>query len=63
MTTYTVSLQPPAAFCFDRPDEWTKWKQRLKQYRLAPRLSKQSEERQTSTLLHMLGEDAADVLL
>ena len=62
MTTYTVSLQPPAAFRFDRPDEWTKWKQRFEQYRLASGLSEQSEERQTSTLLYTLGEDAADVL-
>ena len=60
--TYTVSLQPPAAFRFDRPDEWTKWKQRFEQYRLASGLSEQSEERQTSTLLYTLGEDAADVL-
>ena len=28
MTTYTVSLQPPTAFCFNRPDEWAKWKLR-----------------------------------
>ena len=63
MTTYSVSLQPPAAFRFDRPDEWTKWKQHFEQYRLASGLSEQSEERQASALLYTLGEDAADVLL
>ena len=46
MVTYTVSLHPPAAFCFDRPDEWAKWKQRFEQFRQASRLSAQSEERQ-----------------
>ena len=62
MTTYTVSLQPPAAFRFDRPDEWAKWKQCFEQFRQPSGLSVQSEARQVSTLLYTLGEDSEDVL-
>ena len=51
MTTYTVSLQPPTAFCFDCPDEWAKWKQRFEQFRQAIELLVQPEERQISTSL------------
>ena len=62
MATYTVSLQPSAAFHFDCPDEWAKWKQRFEQFRQASRLSAQPKERQISTLLYTLGEDSEDVL-
>ena len=62
MTTYTVSLQPPAAFRFNLSDEWAKWKQRFEQFRQASGLSAQSEARQVSTLLYTLGEDSEDVL-
>ena len=62
MTTYSVPLQPPSAFRFDRPDEWGKWKRRFEQFCLASGLSAESEERQVSTLLYTLGEDAEDVL-
>ena len=34
MTTYSVPLQPPSAFRFDRPDEWGKWKRCFEQFRL-----------------------------
>ena len=62
MTTYTVTLQPPAAFRFDRPDKWAKWKQCFEQFRQPSGLSVQSEARQVSTLLYTLGEDSEDVL-
>jgi len=62
MAKYNVPLQPPSAFRFDHPDEWAKWKQCFEQFRLASRLSAESEERQISTLLYTLGEDAEDVL-
>ena len=58
MTTYTVSLQPPAAFRFvptNGPSDF-------EQFRQASGLSAQSEARQVSTLLYMLGEDLEDVL-
>ena len=57
-----MSLHPLAAFHFDHPNEWAKWKQRFKQFRQASKLSARSEERQVSTLLYTLGEDSEDVL-
>ena len=62
MANYNVPLQPPGAFRFDCPDEWAKWKRRFEQFRLASGLSAESKERQVSTLLYTLGEDAVDVL-
>ena len=51
------------SFCFAKPDEWPKWKQRFEQFRVASGLSDKSDERQASTLLYCLGADAEDVLL
>ena len=56
------SFATPSAFCFDRPNEWGKWKGHFKQFHLASALSTESEEKQVSTLLYTLGEDAEDVL-
>ena len=44
------------------PTNRGKWKRRFEQFRLASGLSAESEERQVSTLLYTLGEDAEDVL-
>ena len=62
MASYNASLSPPAAFPFDTPDVWPKWRRRFEQYRVASGLSKESEERQVSTLLYCLGEEAEDIL-
>ena len=61
-TMAAMTLTPPATFCFKKTEEWPKWKRRFEQYRLASGLSVTSEERQVSTLLYCLGEDAEDVL-
>ena len=63
MASYNASLSPPAAFLFDTPDLWPKWKRRFEQYRVASGLSKEAEERQVSTLLYCLGEEAEDILV
>ena len=55
-------LQTPAPFPFNSPDEWPKWKRRFEQYRIASGLAKEDDERQVSTLLYCLGEEADDVL-
>ena len=60
--TATVNLQPPAPFCFQKIDEWPKLKRCFEQYQLASGLADKGEERQVSTLLYCLGEDAEDVL-
>ena len=63
MTTYTVLLQPPAAFCFNHPDKWAKWKQCNASNSLDRHLDYQlNPKRQTSTLLYTLGDDSENVL-
>ncbi len=58
----SVRLQPPEPFNLKTPDEWPRWKKRFDQFRLASGLSDESEERQVSTLLYLLGSEAEDVL-
>ena len=60
--SFNTSLSPPAPFPFNSPDLWPRWKRRFEQYRVAAGLSKESEERQVSTLLYCLGEEAEDIL-
>ena len=55
-------LQPPSSFNFTKPEEWTKWKSRFQQYRLASGLSEKPGARQTNTLLYYLGKEAEDSL-
>ena len=55
-------LQPPKAFSFDKPEEWSRWKSRFLQYRLASGLSTESGERQVCTLLYCMGEGSEDIL-
>ena len=43
-------------------EDWLKWIRRFEQYRLASGLAEKGEERQVSTLLYCLGENAEDVL-
>ena len=63
MASFNASLSPPPPFPFDSPDLWPKWKRSFEQYRVAAGLSKESEERQVSTLLYCLGEEAEDILV
>ena len=57
-----VRLQTPAPFSFRHPDEWPKWKRRFDQFRSAFGLSSEEQERQVSTLLYTMGEEADDIL-
>ena len=57
----SMSFQPPASFCFNKPDEWLK-KQRFEQLRMASGLFDKSDERQANMLLYCLGADAKDIL-
>lgn len=56
-------LQPPELFDFGNPDRWGRWKRRFQQFRLASGLADESDERQVSTLLYTMGQDAEDILL
>ena len=57
----SVRLQPPSSFDFETPDEWPRWKRRFEQFRLASGLSA-DDDRQVSTLLYCMGEEAEDTL-
>ena len=61
--TMTVQLKPPSPFPFHRPDEWQKWRRRFEQFREASGLSTESQQRQISTLLYTMGEEAEDTLM
>eukprot|EP00731_Ephydatia_muelleri_P002671 Em0001g2671a len=60
-TTYD-QLEPPPSFDFRKPDEWPRWFRRFDQFRVASGLAADSEEKQVSTLLYCLGEEAEEVL-
>ena len=59
MATPNFRLEPPPSFYFRKPDEWP----RFDQFRVASGLAADSEEKQFSTLLYCLGEEAEDVML
>ena len=45
------------------PDEWPRWLRRFDQFRMASGLAADSEEKQVSTLIYCLGEEAEDAML
>ena len=45
------------------PEEWPKWIQRFKRYRLACGLNGKSEEMQVNALIHYMGDQADDILV
>ena len=57
-----LHLQPPEPFTFRNPDDWPRWKRRFEQFCIASGLAEGSAERQVSTLLYCLGEQAEAVL-
>ena len=61
-TSNPVNLKPPDTFDFSKPDQWSKWKRRFKQFASASGLDKEEDARCISTLLYCLGEEADDVL-
>ena len=62
MAALNIRLKPPAPFPLKVPDQWQRWRKRFDQYRLALGLSTESNERQISTLLYCMGEDAEKTL-
>ena len=57
-----IRLQPPVPFNFKQPDDWSRWKCRFEQFRLASGLDTDPAVKQVSTLLYCMGEEA-DVVL
>ena len=58
-----IRLQPPEAFDFKNTDDWTRWKRRFEQFRIASSLDTQSDSKQVSMLLYSMGEEAEVVLV
>ena len=58
----SMYFQPPAPFCFNKPDEWPRWKHRFEQFCVASGLAEKSEQRQANMLLYCLGADVEDIL-
>ena len=57
-----ICLQTPDVFNFKEPEEWPHWKRRFEQFRVALGLKREDAEKQVSTLLYCLGEEAEAVL-
>ena len=57
-----LHLRPPEQFDFRNPDDWSRWKRRFEQFRVASGLTQDSADKQISTLLYCLGEQAEAVL-
>ena len=60
--TWPYQVQPPEAFNFSRPEEWTKWSRRFERFRNASGLGDKSEEAQVNTLIYSMGDEADDIL-
>ena len=58
-----IQLTPPSPFNFKSPDDWPRWRKRYEQFRVASGLSTDSDDKQVSTLLYCLGEEAELVLI
>ena len=57
-----IRLQTPDSFNFKEPEEWPRWKRRFEQFQVALGLKGEDAEKQVSTLLYCLGEEAEAVL-
>ena len=55
------TLQIPALFTFNSPDEWPKWKRHFQQYHIASGLDKEGDEHQVSATI-LVKEKFTDVL-
>ena len=57
-----MNLQSPTPFSFAKNDEWLKWKRRFEQHCQAFGLVDKDDQRQVSTFLYCLEEEAEQVL-
>ena len=56
----SICLQPPSPFEFRNLEEWPCWKQRFEQFHLVPGLSAEDDDKQVSTLLYCIRDNAED---
>ena len=57
-----IQLRPPEPFNFRAPDEWPRWCKRFQQFRVASGLADEAAERQVSTFLYCMGDEAEAIL-
>ena len=57
-----VPLHLPEKFNFSHPDKWICWIKQFECYRTASGLLDRDESIQVSTLIHVMGEEAEDIL-
>ena len=57
-----ICLQPPDKFDFKNADDWSHWKRRFQQFRIALSLDTQSNSKQISMLLYSMGKEAEMIL-
>ena len=57
-----IKLEPPGPFDIKQPEQWTRWKRRFEQYRIASGLDGEDQPRQVCVFLYCMGQDAEDVL-
>lgn len=62
ISTSQFVFSPPTPFDFSQPATWERWIQRFQRYREVSSLSEQTQERQITTLIYCMGEDAEDIL-
>ncbi|KAK6183197.1 hypothetical protein SNE40_010724 [Patella caerulea] len=55
------AIQPPPELDFNNGQAWSAWIRRFDRYRLASGLDQQSEDRQVSTLIYTMGQQADDI--
>ncbi|CAL1578766.1 unnamed protein product [Knipowitschia caucasica] len=56
-----AKFNPPESFPFDRPTEWSDWKQRFQRFRVATKLNKEDGEVQVSSLIYAMGPEAENI--
>ena len=57
-----ICLQPPDKFDFKNADDWSHWKRRFQQFRIALSLDTQSNSKQIGMLLYSMGKEAEMIL-
>lgn len=53
-----AKFAPPTNFTFDKPQEWSAWRQLFTRYRIASKLKEEDGEVQVSTLIYAMGQEA-----
>ena len=57
-----TKFEQPTEFDFCSPNKWKDWKNRFLRFRLASKLTKESDEVQVSSLIYAMGMEAKNIL-